>query len=158
MQELRIDQKKAFAVAAAVTATAVAAVVAIGVNFGLFGVAAAGGKTGRLTPTSAAAQPAGSAEPAGAVEQPPVVETIVVDAPAGGGNAPGAAQLSAPGAMTAGPGAWDDDSLLLVPEGTTTSTTVAPGEHEQEDEHLEYEHPEYEQPEQPEDPSHDFDD
>jgi hypothetical protein len=118
-----MDQRKAMAMAAGVTATAVAAIVAIGVNFGLFGVAAAGGKTGRLTPAATRVATLDTApQPA---EQPPAVETIVIDAPASGP----ATLAPDPGQPVQGPGpevTVVNDSATATPDpavATTASTT-----------------------------------
>ena len=157
-----MDHRKAMAMAAAATATAVAAVVAIGVNFGLFGVAAASGQAGRLSPAATQVETVDTVPPPG--EQPPVVETIVVDAPAG-------AEMSSQPQLTPSSPESDDgvapyEELLPAPSeadaqsGTGSASTEPYVEHPEDPEHPEgVEHPENpENPENPEDPGHELDD
>jgi hypothetical protein len=150
---MHMDHRKAMAVAAAVTATAVAAVVAIGVNFGLFGVAAASGRAGHLSPAATQLETVDTVPPVG--EQPPVVETIVVDAPASEGAVPQPlAPFSDPvdeglGATIGEPPPVSVDAPAPTDPGPAWTAPY-------EDHSGEVEHPEVTQP--PEDPGHELDD
>jgi hypothetical protein len=139
MQEVHMDQRKALAMAAGVTATAVAAVIAIGVNFGLFGVAAAGGRTGKLTPAATRIETVDTVPP---VEPAPVVETVVIDAPTSG------PATLAPGPTPAG----EDPVVTVVDDGSTPAeVSGADAQHPEDSDHPD-------EPAHAEDEDHELDD
>jgi hypothetical protein len=129
-----MERRKALATAGAVTATALAATIALGANLGLFGLATSEAGPGTLEPVSSTTKPAPRTE---VIDIP-----VPVEVGSTGGGGAGSSGV-APGGETAPAPTAEPSPPTAAPSGSTAHESDDDGiEHDDEHEQPEIEHPE----------------